>query len=151
MQWSDFDLEGKLKTPIGYYLAVGFLLRAYLLWVVSLTYSEDRSLIISFFYSHSSSFFVALTLALPVAFYMVLFSLKSMADQDWYKRIWQHQYWVVAAVFVIDLTHQLYGLMHSLHRTSVGQMLILIATIYLAWYWFKSKKIRRFLTHWIEH
>jgi F0F1-type ATP synthase membrane subunit a len=150
MQWSDFDLDGKLKTPAGYYLAVGFLLRAYLLWVVSLTYSEDRSLIISFFYAHSSSFILALTLALPIVFYMVLFSLKNMAGKGWYKKVWRHQLWVVSAVFFIDLAHQIYGITHSLNQTTVGQMLVLISTIYLTWYWLKSKKIRRFLSNWID-
>ncbi len=149
MQWQDFDFDGKLKIPVGFYLALIYLLRGFIIWVISLTYSDDRSLLLGLIYSDVSLFSLTILTGLPAVFTFALFSLKKHKDKNWYIALWGAQSKLLLITLLIDLTIQLYSL--SFHITQVHwvQMLLFILGSYLAWYWLESKRLSRFFRNWL--
>ena len=149
VQWQDFDFEGRLKVPLGFYLAVVYLLRGFIIWVISLTYSDDRSLLIGLIYSNVSLFKLTILTGLPALFTFLLFSLKKQKRKSWYKAIWRVQRRVLIAALLLDLFIQFYTV--SFHITQVHwiQMVLFILGSYLFWYWLQSQRLKRFFKHWL--
>ncbi|RUO79551.1 DUF2919 family protein [Pseudidiomarina taiwanensis] len=57
--------DGKVKTPKSLSFILVFLLRGYLAWIVSLTFSQDRSRLLQFFYASTEQFALTLVVGLP--------------------------------------------------------------------------------------
>ena len=150
MKWQDFDLEGRVKVPIGYYLLLIYLLRGYVTWIFSLTYAQDRSLILSLVYPQHKLFITSLLLGIPAVIAFVLFTLKSQTAKPWFQFIWSKMRWFLAFAVVCDLAMQ--GWFFYRHPLQIhwSQLVSFIIGIYLLWYWSQSKSIRRFFTNWLN-
>lgn len=146
----DFDLDGKIQVPVGFNLAILYLLRAYVFWAISLTYSEDRSFILSLFYPDHSLFFISLLIGLPAMVTFFFFSMKKQITKNWYKAIWKHLRILLLGVFFLDLLLQLLSIVNRSIYIHPMQIVQFIAGVYLCWYWLKSKRIKRFFTHWLD-
>ncbi|NVK26286.1 MAG: DUF2919 family protein [Gammaproteobacteria bacterium] len=149
VQWQDFDFEGKVKIPLGYYLVLLYLLRAYALWVVSLTYREDPTLILSLVYSDKSLFFYSLVIGIPAILTFTLFSLKSQKEKPWFARLWRKQHLVLSLALVLDLGGQFIAIVNGQSNGHWSQILLLMTGFYLTWYWIKSLKVKRFFGNWL--
>ena len=149
MQWQDFDFEGRLKVPLGFYLGIVYLLRGFIIWIISLTYSDDRSLLIGLIYSNVSLFGLTVLTGLPALFTFLLFTLKKQNQKAWYQSIWSVQRQVLLIALFVDLTLQLSTISYHITQVHWFQMILLILGGYLFWYWFKSEKIKRFFRNWL--
>lgn len=149
VQWQDFDFDGKVKIPLGYYCVLLYLLRAYALWVVSLTYRDDPTLILSLIYNDSRSFFYSLMIGIPAIFTFTLFSLKSQKEKPWFINLWNKQRNVLMLALALDVLGQIISLAKFTSTPHWSQMLLLLSGVYLFWYWIKSLKIRRFFNNWL--
>ena len=149
VQWQDFDFDGKVKIPLGYYFVLLYLLRGYALWVVSLTYRDDPTLILSLIYNDQRSFFYSLTVGLPAIFTFALFSLKSQKEKPWFILLWSKQRSLLMIALALDVVGQIVSLVKFTSTPHWSQMLLLLSGIYLLWYWIKSLKIRRFFNNWL--
>ena len=149
VQWQDFDFDGKLKIPVGFYLVLLYLLRGYVLWVISLTYRDDPTLILSLIYNDSRLFFYSLLIGVPAAASFVLFSLKSQKQKPWFIKCWKGQRWLLAISLILDLAAQIFVFIRGVNTAHWSQMILLILGVYLLWYWIKSLKIKRFFSNWL--
>lgn len=151
MKWQDFDLDGRLKNPIGFSLVLLYLMRAYLTWIVSLTYSEDRGLLLGYIYPNKDLFYFTLMVGIPALLCFFLFSLRKWAHTKVYQKLWRWQWLLLLAALLVDVFQQ--GISLSAHITSTKwwQMLTLLLGIYLTWYWGRSQRIKRFFTLYVEH
>lgn len=149
VKWQDFDFDGKVKIPWGFYFILIYLLRGYITWIFSLTYREDTSLLLSLVYTESGFFYLALLTGLPALLVQLLFSLKKQKNKPWYMALWLRSPWLLAAALAVDIVLQIKqvvlngGIAHGL------QMLLLFVGVYLLWYWLKSKRIKRFFSNWL--
>lgn len=64
--------DGQLKTPLSLTVLLLFFLRGYVAWILSLSFFEDRSLILQFFYTNTHQFALALAVGLPALLLFVL-------------------------------------------------------------------------------
>lgn len=149
MKWQDFDFEGKVKVPVGFYLVMLYLLRGYITWVISLTYRDDPSLLLSLVYSESHFFYLSMLVGFPAVFVQTLFALKKQNQKAWYKSLWGKTYWLLAVALLVDISLQVKqiigvdGIVHGFN------MFLLLLGAYLTWYWFSSKKLKRFFANWL--
>ena len=151
MQWQDFDLEGKVKIPFGFYLILAYLMRGYLIWIVSLTYSDDRALLLSLIYPNGQTFTANLLLGVPAVFCFALFAMKSKRDTNWFLIMWQKQPVILLLALLLDLSLQVWSLAQHILSAHWAQIGLLLAGIYLFWYWHQSQRVRRFFRNWLEH
>lgn len=149
MLWQDFDLDGKIKVPLGFNLVLFYLLRGYLFWVVSLTLSENRSLILSVIYPEQRLFLLTLLVGIPAVICFFLFSLKSQTGKIWYKTVWQCMHGLLTVALVADLSLQTWTLVFHSVDIYPMQVIQFILGSYLTWYWLQSKRVKRFFKHWV--
>ena len=149
VKWQDFDFDGKVKIPLGFYFMLIYLLRGYITWVLSLTYREDTSLLLSLAYTESRFFYLALVTGLPAVLVQLLFSLKKQKTKSWYISLWLKSPWILAVALVADIILQIKQVVLNGGIAHGVQMLLLFAGVYLLWYWVKSQKIKRFFSNWL--
>ena len=149
VQWQDFDFDGKVKIPLGYYFVLLYLLRAYALWVVSLTYRDDPTLILSLIYNDNRSFFYSLIVGIPAILTFSLFSLKSQREKTWFVALWSKQHIILACALALDVIGQFVSLLKFTSTPHWSQMALLLSGCYLLWYWVKSLKVKRFFNNWL--
>lgn len=149
MQWQDFDFEGRLKIPLGFYLGILYLLRGFIIWIISLTYSDDRSLLIGLIYSNVSLFALTILTGAPALITFFIFSLKKQREKAWYKSIWSLQSKMLLIALFTDLVIQFYTISYHITQVHWVQMVLLILGVYLFWYWLKSNKLKRFFHNWL--
>ena len=149
MKWQDFDFDGKVKIPLGFYLVMLYLLRGYVTWVISLTYREDTSLLLSMAYSESHFFYLSMIVGLPAVIVQTLFALKKQVEKPWFKRFWVKSYWLLTIALFADLIIQLQQIINASGLVHGFNILMLVVGVYLTWYWISSNKIKRFFTNWI--
>lgn len=149
MQWQDFDLDGKVRVPVGFYLLLAYLCRGYLMWVISLTYSDDRSLLLSLVYADGHTFFLNLVLGLPALFCFALFALKTQRQKPWFKFLWNKQKFILLMAVLADLSAQLLSIRKNIVSVHWVQITLFLLGFYLIWYWVRSAKIKRFFDNWL--
>lgn len=64
--------DGQLRTPLALIFVLALFLRGYLAWIISLTFSEDRSRLLQFFYSNTEQFVLTLSVGLPALAVVVM-------------------------------------------------------------------------------
>lgn len=149
VNWQDFDFDGKIRIPWGFNLMLIYLLRGYITWILSLTYRDDPSLLLSMVYTESKLFYLSLLVGLPAFFVQVLFALKKQKEKAWYQRIWRKTKWLLTLSLIADLALQCKQIVLQGGIVHWVNMLMLFVGIYLLWYWLKSAKLSRFFDNWL--
>lgn len=149
LQWQDFDLEGRARVPVGFYLVLLYLSRGYLTWVVSLTYSQDRSLLLSMIYPSASLFTTALLTGVPALIAFILFALKKQKDKPWYQWLWPKMSGLLLLALIFDLVSQAIGGINHLVALHWFQVVLFISGGYLLWFWLASKRVGRFFRNYL--
>ena len=75
------DKEGRASTPLFFIWVTFFLCRGYLAGIVSLTFNEDRTRLLSLFYKSSEQFGLMLVVGLPA---LLVLLATSFAKEDGY-------------------------------------------------------------------
>jgi hypothetical protein len=134
---------------MGFYLALAFLMRGYLMWIISLTFADDRSLLLSLLYPSVKGFFVSLIIGAVGLGCFVLFSLKRFAATRLYQTLWRQQWLLIGVALTVDLAVQVSsGLSHIAEVTTVSKLALFI-NLYLLWFWLRSKTVKRFFGSWL--
>ena len=147
--FSDFDLEGRVKVPLGYYLVTLYLMRGYFIWLMSLTHRKDPSLILSLIYPDSRTFISALFIGVSGLLVYVLFLSKARIWDRTERMLWKASFLLLLTGLLADLTVQVHSLIVNKFVVHWSAPVILLTGIYLSWYWVSSKKIKRFFNHWL--
>ncbi len=149
MQYSDFDLDGRVRVPIGFYLVLLYLMRGYFIWIMSLTHRNDPTLILSLIYSDNGTFYQALTVGLPAFIFYGLFLSKGRVYKSFESVLWKKSLWVIGLTLLADLALQIVTIYHQGLIVHWLLPLNFILGVYLTWYWMSSKRVKRFVKHWL--
>lgn len=61
----DYDKHGCLKLPWTLYISLAYLLKGYVIWIVSLSYRENPVALLNIFYPNHNDFYHSLIIGLP--------------------------------------------------------------------------------------
>jgi len=86
----DFDKFDCLKLSKRFYLVLAFVLRGYVIWLVSVTNMKDRVVTIQWIYPEMSLFVLSLLSGSLGLFVILLISLRSPNSAVWVRKVWPH-------------------------------------------------------------
>ncbi len=78
--------EGKLKTPLSLVFLMLLFMRGYAAWLVSLSFFEDRSLLLQFFYTNTEQFGLSLLVGTPALLIFILVTQVKTEIAPWVAR-----------------------------------------------------------------
>ncbi|WP_448556875.1 DUF2919 family protein [Thalassotalea montiporae] len=99
---SDFDRFDCVKLSKTIYLALAYLLRGYLVWMMSVTNFNDRVGIIQWIYPEPKLFYLNLASGSLGLLVLLLVSLRRPNANSWVKAVWPHTLKMIVAALVID-------------------------------------------------
>ena len=124
----DYDKHGCLKPPVWLYLALAFLLRSYVIWIISLSFRQDSTRLLSLFYPDKHSFMLELIVALPAVIAAALASLRRIDMPGWLQLGWHKIRAVVFFAAICQLTSLIYHHGASIsHFMPLANLLLFIA------------------------
>lgn len=139
---SDFDNFDCLKVSKGIYLLLFFILRGYVVWIMSVTNMNDRVGIIKWIYPEPSLFYLSLFSGLFGIFVLLILSLRRPDASKWVEYCWANIRGILVFAMVFDLAVNLLGLIiwqqHSLSWLCVNLTLVAAFSLFL----FRSKRIK---------
>ena len=86
----DFDKYNCLKISMCIYLVLLFVLRGYIVWIMSVTNMRDRIAIIQFVYPDTSLFFLSLFSGALGLIVVILLSLRRPNAASWVQILWPY-------------------------------------------------------------
>lgn len=102
----DFDHYDCLKLSKWFYLVLFFVLRGYLVWLMSVTNMRDRVSMISWVYPETSLFYLSLFSGAIGLFILLIISLRRPGAANWVKVSWRHSRKIMIVALLFDLlTH----------------------------------------------
>jgi len=102
----DFDSYDCLKLSKRFYLVLLFVLRGYIVWLMSVTNMRDRVSIISWIYPETSLFYLSLISGAIGLFVVLIISLRRPEAANWVQNSWRHCRKILITALLFDLlTH----------------------------------------------
>lgn len=108
----DFDNYDCLKLSKRFYLVLLFVLRGYLVWLMSVTNMRDRISIISWVYPETSLFYLSLISGTVGLFIVLIISLRRPEAANWVKISWQHSRKILVVALLFDLSTHFIGFIY---------------------------------------
>ncbi len=99
---NDFDKFDCLKLSKGVYLLLIYVLRAYIVWLMSVTNFKDRVATIAWVYPETSLFYLSLFSGALGVFFVFVLSLRRPDAASWVKYCWQHSREILACALIFD-------------------------------------------------
>ncbi len=129
---NDFDKFDCLKLSKRFYLVLLFVLRGYLVWLISVTNMKDRVATIQWIYPEKSLFFLSLISGLIGLFVVLIISLRRPDAPLWIVKLWPHSRRLIILALLFDLIINLLGFFYW-QLTSItwliGQAIVVVALI----------------------
>lgn len=130
----DFDSYDCLKLSKRFYLVLIFILRGYLVWLMSVTNMRDRVSFISWIYPETSLFYLSLISGAVGLFVVIIISLRRPEANSWVQYSWRQCRAILTAALLFDLlTHaigyfywQLISLNWLIMQTIISIVLIVL-------------------------
>lgn len=138
------DGEGRPQLPMGIQWVLVLALRGYIAWLVALTFSADRSRLLSFFYSNKEQFLLALLVGLPALWVLALNLLLRPSLPAWIGRAWRYATPCLWVGWALDAW--LLAQIIALHWPAFSPIKagLVLAWAWSGWYLLKSRKWRRY-------
>ena len=105
----DFDSYDCLKLSKRFYLVLMFILRGYIVWLMSVTNMRDRVGFISWIYPETSLFYLSLISGAVGLFVVLIISLRRPEAASWVKISWQHCRTILTMALLFDLLSHVVG------------------------------------------
>jgi hypothetical protein len=105
----DFDNFDCLKMSKWVYLSLIFILRGYVVWLMSVTNMKDRVGIIQWIYPETSLFYLSLGSGVIGIFIVLVLSLRRPKAKSWVKVFWRHIKAILISALIFDLIICLIG------------------------------------------
>lgn len=99
----DFDKYNCLKVSLSIYLVLLFVLRGYIVWIMSVTNMRDRVAIIQFIYPDTSLFLLSLLSGALGLIVVVLLSFRRPNAASWVQKSWPYCRLIMVTALVFDL------------------------------------------------
>lgn len=102
----DFDNFDCLKLSKRFYFVLLFILRGYIVWLMSVTNMRDRVSTISWIYPETSLFYLSLVSGAIGLFVVLIISLRRPEAANWVQTSWLHSRKILITALLFDLlTH----------------------------------------------
>jgi hypothetical protein len=142
----DFDKFDCLKLSKRFYFVLLFVLRGYIVWLMSVTNMKDRVATMQWIYPETNIFFLSLVSGLFGLFVVVLITLRRPDAANWIQKLWPYSRMLLIVALTFDFIINVLGFLYW-QLTSVSwliyQGLIVFALITLC---FTSKRMQINLT-----
>jgi len=99
----DFDKFDCLKVSKWLYISLLFVLRGYVIWLMSVTNFKDRVGIIQWVYPETSLFYLSLGSGALGIFFVFILSLRRPNAKSWVKICWQQGRVIITLALLFDL------------------------------------------------
>jgi hypothetical protein len=99
----DFDNFDCLKVSKWLYLSLAFILRGYVVWLMSVTNMKDRVGIIQWIYPETSLFYLSLGSGALGIFIVLVLSLRRPKAKNWVQRSWSNMKSIIILALLFDL------------------------------------------------
>ncbi|MBL0711531.1 MAG: DUF2919 domain-containing protein [Colwellia sp.] len=132
----DFDSYDCLKLSKYFYLALVFILRGYIVWLMSVTNMRDRVSIIQWVYPDTSLFYLSLLSGAIGLYILLVISLRRPDARSWIQVSWQYTRVIIMLALLFDLLTHLVGYLYwQLSSTSwlITQAIITIVLIFMCY------------------
>ncbi|GLP96684.1 DUF2919 domain-containing protein [Paraferrimonas sedimenticola] len=94
------DDKGHVKPPMWLYLFLAWAMKAYLVWIASLTYREDTSLLIGLAYPSHSDWQMALASGAGGVLLFGLVLAERRRSPEWLIGLFRNSRWILAALWL---------------------------------------------------
>ena len=143
---NDFDKFDCLKLSKRFYLVLIFVLRGYLVWLISVTNMKDRVATMQWIYPETSLFFLSLISGGIGLFVVLIISLRRPDAPFWVVKLWPHCRTLIVVALLFDLIINSLGFFYW-QLTSIawliGQAIVVVSLIA---YCYSSKRMQINLT-----
>lgn len=132
----DFDSYDCLKLSKRFYFLLLFVLRGYIVWLLSVTNMKDRVSIIQWIYPETALFYLSLVSGTGGLFVLLLISLRRPDASKWVTTSWKHCRKIMVMALLFDVMANLVGFFYwQLLSVSwiMTQLGISLALIYLCY------------------
>ena len=144
------DKEGRASTPLFFIWVTFFLCRGYLAGIVSLTFNEDRTRLLSLFYKSSEQFGLMLVVGLPALLVLLATSFAKEDGYNWANHVMRAAQPLMLVSLVLDAILISSLLMHQHGSFYWGKASIILAWFISLWYFSKSRQWRFYRRHLAE-
>jgi hypothetical protein len=138
----DFDHFDCLKLSKGLYLTLLFILRGYIIWIMSITNMRDKVAIIEWFYPEPALFYLSLISGILGLYIVLIISLRRPDAANWVKSSWHYCRGLLIAALAFDLLVNWLGYFYwqlSSLPWLIGESII---AFYLLYFVLTSHKLR---------
>jgi len=139
---SDFDNFDCLKLSKGIFLLLLFVLRGYLVWIMSVTNMNDRVGIIQWIYPEPSFFYLSLLSGLGGIWAVIIISLRRPDASLWVKSSWKHIRTILQLSLIFDFTINLLGYFYWQFHSPLWLIVNSIAVAFFIYYSFNSQRLQ---------
>ncbi|MCW8832195.1 MAG: DUF2919 domain-containing protein [Colwellia sp.] len=132
----DFDSYDCLKLSKRFYLALLFILRGYIVWLLSVTNMRDRVSIIQWVYPETSLFYLSLFSGAVGLFVLLIISLRRPDAYAWVPFCWRYTRVIIIVALLFDLSTHIVGYLYwQLSSTSwlITQSIVTAVLIYMCY------------------
>ena len=105
----DFDKFDCLKLSKRFYLVLLFVLRGYLVWLMSVTNMKDRVATMQWIYPETNLFFLSLVSGVIGLLVVIMISLRRPNSANWVKVIWPYCRTMLVVALLFDFSINLIG------------------------------------------
>jgi len=105
----DFDKFDCLKLSKRFYFVLLFVLRGYLVWLMSVTNMKDRVATMQWIYPETNLFFLSLISGILGVFVVALISLRRPNAANWIKKLWPYSRMLLIIALVFDFLINVIG------------------------------------------
>ena len=139
---ADFDNFDCVKISKLIYLILVFVLRGYIVWLMSVSNLRDKVGVIQWIYPEPSLFYLSLFSGSLGLFVLLILALRKPGASLWVQEGWQHLRGILLSALVFDLVVNVVGYFYwqlqSLTWVLVNAVVVIICCLLL----FKNKRIQ---------
>lgn len=100
---NDFDIFDCLKISNYFYLVLFYILRGYIVWILSVTNMRDRIGTIQWIYPDKNIFFLSLVSGGLGLFVVLILSMRKPGAAEWVQCLWPHARTLLVIALLFDL------------------------------------------------
>ena len=138
----DFDKFDCLKLSKVIWLAIIFVLRAYIVWLMSVTNMKDRTSVIQWVYPDPSFFYLSLLSGVFALWALLLISLRRPDANAWVKKQWQYTRVILLFALLFDFSVNVVGYFYWHLYTPVWLLIYVLIFVVLSWQLINSVRVQ---------
>jgi len=138
----DFNQFDCLKLSKGIYAILAFVLRGYIVWIMSITNMQDQTGTIEIIFPDPKLFYLSLVSGAVGLFVILLINLRKPETYSWVKKSWPNMRTFLLASLVIDMLVSLVGFYYLSLLSLTWLLLQFFITVVFIVFLYTSNKIK---------